>query len=34
VIGDRIGHWMPAAHLKLVADAGFIAIGLWMLLSR
>jgi putative Ca2+/H+ antiporter (TMEM165/GDT1 family) len=34
VIGDRVGAWAPPGHLRVIAAVGFIAIGLWMLLSR
>jgi putative Ca2+/H+ antiporter (TMEM165/GDT1 family) len=34
VLGDRVGQWAPAGTLKLLAGAGFIAIGLWLLISR
>lgn len=32
--GARLGAWLAPEHLKLVAGAGFIAIGVWMLLGR
>ena len=31
VIGERLGAWLPPAHLRVVAGRGFVAIGLWML---
>jgi putative Ca2+/H+ antiporter (TMEM165/GDT1 family) len=34
VLGERLGQWVPADSLKLLAGAGFIAIGLWLLLAR
>jgi putative Ca2+/H+ antiporter (TMEM165/GDT1 family) len=34
VVGDRLGQWVPAGTLKLLAGAGFVAIGLWLLLAR
>lgn len=34
LLGDQLGRWIPAATLKAVAGAGFIAIGLWMLFTR
>lgn len=34
LIGDQLGRWVPAHTLKAIAGAGFVAIGLWMLLAR
>jgi putative Ca2+/H+ antiporter (TMEM165/GDT1 family) len=34
LVGDQLGRWVPAGTLKAVAGAGFIALGLWMLLTR
>jgi putative Ca2+/H+ antiporter (TMEM165/GDT1 family) len=34
VLGDRLGQWVTAGTLKVVAGAGFIAIGLWLLIAR
>lgn len=34
VVGSQLGGWVPPERLKTLAGLGFIAIGLWMLLSR
>lgn len=34
LIGSTIGAWLPPARLKVVAGLGFIAIGVWLLLTR
>lgn len=33
LVGAQIGSWAPPAHLRVVAAIGFIAIGIWMLLT-
>jgi putative Ca2+/H+ antiporter (TMEM165/GDT1 family) len=33
-LGARLGGWLPAERVRLVAGLGFVAIGLWMLLLR
>lgn len=34
LVGAWIGNWAPPERLKLIAGVGFLALGLWMLLSR
>ena len=31
LIGERVGVWLPPAHLRIVAGILFIAIGVWIL---
>ncbi|MBI4013489.1 MAG: TMEM165/GDT1 family protein [Candidatus Rokubacteria bacterium] len=33
LVGSQIGNWVPPGHLRIVAALGFIAIGIWMLLT-
>ncbi|HLE43778.1 MAG TPA: TMEM165/GDT1 family protein [Methylomirabilota bacterium] len=33
LVGAQLGGWAPPAHLRAVAAIGFIAIGIWMLLT-
>lgn len=33
-VGAQIGVWVPVRVLRVVAGSGFVAIGVWMLLSR
>jgi len=32
LIGERLGEWVTPGHLRILAGAGFIAIGIWTLL--
>jgi putative Ca2+/H+ antiporter (TMEM165/GDT1 family) len=34
VAGAYLGHWLPPGHLKGIAGIAFIAIGMWVLISR
>lgn len=34
LVGARLGEWVAPQHLKLIAGAAFIALGLWMLTGR
>ena len=34
VAGTYLGHWLPPGHLKGIAGVAFIAIGIWVLISR
>jgi len=34
VAGSYIGTWIAAERLRVLAGLGFLAIGLWMLLTR
>lgn len=34
LIGARLAGWVAPEHLKILAGVVFLAIGLWMLLSR
>jgi len=33
-IGSELGRWMAPRLLKTVAGCGFLAVGLWVLLTR
>lgn len=33
-VAAQVGVWLPARALRLVAGGGFVAIGVWMLVSR
>jgi putative Ca2+/H+ antiporter (TMEM165/GDT1 family) len=33
-VGAYLGAWIPPGRLRALAGAGFIGIGLWMLLTR
>jgi putative Ca2+/H+ antiporter (TMEM165/GDT1 family) len=32
--GSYLGTWLPPRQLRVIAGAGFVAIGLWMLVAR
>ena len=34
IVGGRLAQWVEPAHLRLVAGLAFVAIGVWMLLTR
>jgi len=34
LVGTQMSEWIAPRHLRLVAGAGFIAIGAWLLLTR
>ena len=34
LLGGAVGAWLPPGRLRIVAGCGFIAIGLWMLVTR
>ena len=34
LIGSQLDRWVAPAHVRLVAGAGFVAIGAWMILVK
>ena len=34
VVGSAVGMWIPPRTLRLLAGVGFVAIGVWILMSR
>ncbi len=34
LVGSRLGHWLPPQHLRVVGGLGFLAIGVWLLVTR